>query len=167
MSYRGWIAGFFLGLAGCGSDPAVNCDLAAKSAELAGVGAIDCGVVPTDADGTTAWQCAIDHYRAGEAFFVIAEDTGTDSLLADALVYNGVKTWKLHTDSEDEGHEIVGWDCVDPVENVEPDDIYTDTDAHGFAILECTSQTPEGTSYQVCGEICDGCSSTPRLPFEP
>ncbi|MDP2304641.1 MAG: hypothetical protein Q8P18_01270 [Pseudomonadota bacterium] len=149
------------------SPPDADCDMAVDAAALAGSGATDCGLVEPGADGTEAWACALTQFNAGAPYFVRVQRWGTDTLLESALVSNGTKTWRLAQDREDNPPwNIDAWDCLSPVEGIQPDDEYDDEDISGYPIVTCTSTAPEGNHYQECGEICDACSPQP-LPFEP
>lgn len=141
---------------GCGF--AANCDINSTASELAGEGATLCGAdatKPNEAD----WACALTAWSDGTPFVLRYAQTGIDSVVERAWVYDGSRVWILSQDSYDSPPDIDGNECVDPVIEADPD--------AGYDVLGCGSWAPEGNHYQVCGELCTDCGDPDPLPFDP
>lgn len=134
------------------------CDMDATAAELAD-GAISCGAAGAEI-AEADWACALEAFGAGTPFVLRYASTGIDSVSERAVVYDGSRVWLLSSDHYGSGPwDIDGYECVEPA-------VQADADA-GYDVLGCGSREPEGTHYQVCGEICAECGEPDPLPFEP
>ena len=143
-------------LSGCQSrdgarEGVTACDGDSQARELAGAGAIDCGVVRVDRDPSPVDACVLDAFRRGQAFVARYDRRGIDSESARLLAFRDGTYFELYWDTiggcSDCGPRVIARTCHEPVE--------TDTTPPdgGFAEpplpLSCAT-TPE--SETVCGE---------------
>lgn len=142
------------------------CVLTETVLRLAGSEATDCGTIPEDADGTEAWNCALEAFETGVPFHIRWSDTGIDSSWDSVMVFDGQTVWTLRQETwPSTAGPIDGNECVSPYASTQADDPYDPDDVSGFPILTCESLLPAGNHYQVCGEICESCGDPAPLPF--
>lgn len=158
-----WGAAGLVTLMACG-DPApqeveyslrapIACDLPSIAAAVAGEQATACGVFEA---GEAPDRCAAEAFGSAQPFWVVTETVGIDSVLSRAWVHDGDQLWNLlQDDLSGENARVEGVECIGP-----------HADGEEPLGLSCEAVAPEGNSYLVCGQVCDGCSGPMPLLFE-
>jgi hypothetical protein len=97
-----------------------SCDGKPQARELAGPGAIDCGVVMPRGDRSAVDACVLDAFRRGQAFHAHYEHSGIDSETGRHVVFRDGTYWQLFYDSWPEcrecGPHLAARVCSDPME---------------------------------------------------
>lgn len=79
------------------------CDVRAWAQDKAGSSAVDCGRAPLGEQRDAYYQCTVDAFRRGDAFFVVFEQQGTDSQSLQAWASNGTEVWLAAYDGDPSG----------------------------------------------------------------
>lgn len=100
---------------------ACPCDLRETAFDLAGSGAVDCGIVPLGESAADGFDCALSALEADMAFVLRVELQGIDSRVVRAWVGQpGARVWQLLYDGDpgggggDANPRIERWSCADP-----------------------------------------------------
>jgi hypothetical protein len=114
-----------------------TCDLAANATGIAGADALVCGDVEVDGDPSAMFACLADAWEAGTPAVGSRRLSGFDSVITQAVVFDGADVWSLTQDSYGgPGGEVLALRCV----GVSWEDE-----------LVCDAWEPESTAMLVCG----------------
>lgn len=134
------------------------CDVRGWAQDKAGSSAIDCGHAALGEQHDAYYQCTVDAFRRGDAFFVVFERQGIDSQTLTAWASDGTEVWLAHYDGEPGGgdrrsptlHEI---GCGDPVIGTIRNRPTGGTVTIGQERLECGVETYR---LQICARSVGG-----------
>lgn len=129
-----------------------SCDGDTQARELAGEGAIDCGVVPVSGDPSAVDACVLDAFRRGQPLVARYEQPSIDSESAIFLAFRDGTVTELFWDTYGScrGCPFVTAESCDNPEEADPPMTSPDAGAEPTRILPL-SCTTEPSSQRLCG----------------
>lgn len=131
-----------------------GCDLAPMATDLAGEGAVDCGVVPPWGDRTAVDACTVASQSTGQRFVALYEHAGIYAGSTTALVGAGDGLWILSAvrsdDHPDGPASILETHCAAPI---------VGRGGGGEDVVECPA-----SPYETCYCTRDACSEEACCP---
>lgn len=140
---------------------ACPCDLDDTAFDLAGPGAIDCGLVPLGASTADGFACALGALEGDQPFVLRLALRGADSHVVRAWVgRRGPQVWVLLYDGDpgggggDDRPHITRWTCADPVRaTLTAQDVASTGFGHAVAAGDDIIRCSGGSTFE--GPVCE------------